>query len=102
MPKSNGPRQGTRKKLANSPRDRGTSPPQRAIQEYEEGEKVHLKIDPSVSDGRYHPRFDGRTGEVIGKQGSAFKVQIVDGSKEKTLLVTAAHMRAQNQEKNRI
>ncbi|MFB1062343.1 50S ribosomal protein L21e [Natrinema sp. CBA1119] len=102
MPKSNGPRQGTRKKLANSPRDRGTSPPQRAIQEYEEGEKVHLKIDPSVADGRYHPRFDGRTGEVIGKQGSAFKVQIVDGSKEKTLLVTAAHMRAQNQEKNRI
>jgi len=101
MPKSNGPRQGTRKKLANSPRDRGTSPPQRAIQEYE-GEKVHLKIDPSVADGRYHPRFDGRTGEVIGKQGSAFKVQIVDGSKEKTLLVTAAHMRAQNQEKNRI
>lgn len=102
MPKSNGPRQGTRKKLANSPRDRGTSPPQRAIQEYEEGEKVHLKIDPSVADGRYHPRFDGRTGEVVGKQGSAFKVEIVDGSKEKTLLVTAAHMRAQNQEKNRI
>jgi len=102
MPKSNGPRQGTRKKLANSPRDRGTSPPQRAIQEYEEGEKVHLKIDPSVADGRYHPRFDGRTGEVIGTQGSAFKVRIVDGGKDKTLLVTAAHMRAQNQDKNRI
>ncbi|WP_222918473.1 50S ribosomal protein L21e [Natrinema sp. SYSU A 869] len=102
MPKSNGPRQGTRRKLANDPRDRGTSPPQRAIQEYEEGEKVHLKIDPSIPDGRFHPRFDGRTGEVIGKQGDAFKVEIVDGSKEKTLLVTAAHMRAQNQEKSRI
>lgn len=102
MPKSNGPRQGTRRKLANDPRDRGTSPPQRAIQEYEEGEKVHLKIDPSVPDGRFHPRFDGRTGEVIGKQGSAFKVQINDGGKDKTLLVTAAHMRAQNQEKSRI
>jgi len=102
MPKSNGPRQGTRRKLANDPRDRGTSPPQRAIQEYEEGEKVHLKIDPSVSDGRFHPRFDGLTGEVVGKQGSAFKVQINDGGKDKTLLVTAAHMRAQNQEKSRI
>ncbi|MFD1564210.1 50S ribosomal protein L21e [Haloarchaeobius amylolyticus] len=102
MPKSNGPRQGTRRKLANDPRDRGTSPPQRAIQEYEEGEKVHLKIDPSVADGRFHPRFDGRTGEVIGKQGSAFKVQINDGGKDKTLLVTAAHLRAQNQEKSRI
>ncbi|OLZ40532.1 50S ribosomal protein L21 [Natrinema saccharevitans] len=102
MPKSNGPRQGTRKKLANDPRDRGTSPPQRAIQEYEEGEKVHLKIDPSVSDGRFHPRFDGRTGEVVGKQGSVFKVAINDGGKDKTLLVAAAHMRAQNQEKSRI
>ncbi|WP_226479651.1 50S ribosomal protein L21e [Natrinema amylolyticum] len=102
MPKSNGPRQGTRRKLANDPRDRGTSPPQRAIQEYEEGEKVHLKIDPSIPDGRFHPRFDGHTGEVVGKQGDAFKVEIVDGGKEKTLLVTAAHMRAQNQEKSRI
>jgi len=102
MPKSNGPRQGTRRKLANDPRDRGTSPPQRAIQEYEEGEKVHLKIDPSVSDGRFHPRFDGLTGEVVGKQGSAFKVEINDGGKDKTLLVAAAHMRAQNQEKSRI
>ncbi|MCU4742132.1 50S ribosomal protein L21e [Halobacteria archaeon AArc-m2/3/4] len=98
MPNSNGPRQGTRKKLANKPRERGTSPPQRAIQDYDEGQKVHLKIDPSVADGRYHPRFDGRTGEVVGKQGSAFKVQIVDGGKEKTLIVTAAHLRAQKTE----
>ncbi|MXV60648.1 50S ribosomal protein L21e [Natronorubrum sp. JWXQ-INN-674] len=102
MPNSNGPRQGTRRKLANKPRDRGSSPPQRAIQEYEEGEKVHLKIDPSVPKGRFHPRFDGQTGEVVGKQGDAFKVQISDSGKEKTLIVTAAHMRAQNQEKSRI
>ena len=102
MPHSNGPRQGTRRKLANAPRERGTSPPQRAIQEYENGEKVHLKIDPSVPKGRYHPRFDGQTGEVVGKQGDAFKVQISDRGKEKTLIVTAAHMRAQNQDKNRI
>lgn len=95
MPNSNGPRQGTRRKLANKPRDRGTSPPQRAIQDYDEGQKVHLKIDPSVAKGRYHPRFDGRTGEVIGKQGSAFKVAVNDGGKDKTLLVTAAHLRAQ-------
>lgn len=95
MPNSKGPRQGTRRKLSNNPRDRGTSPPQRAIQEYEEGQKVHLKIDPSVPDGRYHPRFDGQTGEVVGKQGQAFKVRIVDGGKEKTLIVTAAHLRAQ-------
>ena len=102
MPNSNGPRQGTRNKLANDPRERGTSPPQRAIQRYEEGEKVHLKIDPSVHKGRFHPRFDGHTGEVVGKQGNAFKVCIDDGGKEKTLIVTAAHMRAQDRSEERV
>ncbi len=97
MPKSNGPRQGTRNKLRNDPRARGTSPPQRAIQNYEPGQKVHLKIDPSVPDGRFHPRFDGHTGEVVGTQGNAFKVQITDGGTEKTLIVTAAHLRAQDE-----
>ncbi|WP_256300160.1 50S ribosomal protein L21e [Haloarchaeobius salinus] len=95
MPNSNGPMKNTRNKLKNHPRERGTSPPQRAIQEYDEGQKVHLKIDPSVQKGRYHPRFDGQTGEVVGKQGSAFKVQITDGGKEKTLIVAAAHLTAQ-------
>ena len=95
MPNSNGPRKKTSKKLANEPRESGTSPPQRAIAEYETGQKVHLKIDPSVPNGRYHPRFDGRTGEVVGEQGSAYKVAITDGSTEKTLIVGAAHLRAQ-------
>ncbi|MFC6874689.1 MULTISPECIES: 50S ribosomal protein L21e [Halobellus] len=95
MPSSNGPLQGTRNKLSNKPRDRGTSPPQRAIQEFDDGQKVHLAIDPSVREGRFHPRFNGHTGEVIGKQGRAFKVQIVDGGKEKTIIARPAHLRAQ-------
>lgn len=97
MPKSQGPRQGTRKKLANAPRERGTSPPQRAVQSFEEGQKVHLRIDPSVPDGRFHPRFSGLTGEVVGRQGSAFKVEITDGGYDKTLIVKAAHLRAQQE-----
>ncbi|MFB6092860.1 MAG: 50S ribosomal protein L21e [Haloquadratum sp.] len=95
MPSSNGPLQGTRGKLSNNPRNRGSSPPQRAIQEYEEGQKVHLNIDPSVREGRFHPRFNGHTGEVVGKQGRAFKVEIVDGGKEKTIIARPAHLRAQ-------
>ena len=95
MPSSNGPLKGTRNKLKNKPRDRGTSPPQRAVEQFEDGEKVHLKIDPSVSKGRFHPRFDGQTGTVIGEQGSAYKVQINDGGKDKTIIVTAAHLRRQ-------
>jgi len=74
----------------------GTSPPQRAIAEFDEGQKVHLKTDPSVSDGRFHPRFDGLTGTVTGKQGRAFKVAINDGGKDKTVIAKAAHLRAQD------
>jgi large subunit ribosomal protein L21e len=95
MPNSHGPRKKTRNKLKNKPRERGTSPPQGAIEEFDEGQKVHLKIDPSVSKGRFHPRFDGQTGEVQGRQGRAFKVQITDGGKEKTIITTAAHLREQ-------
>jgi large subunit ribosomal protein L21e len=95
MPSSNGPLKGTRGKLSNDPRERGASPPQRAIQEYETGQKVHLKIDPSVSEGRFHPRFDGHTGTVVGTQGRAFKVEINDGGKDKTLIARPAHLTAQ-------
>lgn len=95
MPNSNGPLTGTRKKLSNHPRDRGTSPPQRAVARFEEGQRVHLTIDPSVPDGRFHPRFNGHTGVVSGKQGTAFKVEITDGGKQKTVIAKPAHLRAQ-------
>ena len=95
MPKSNGPLEGTRKKLSNKPRERGTSPPQRAVEEFDAGQKVHLHIDPSVPEGRFHPRFNGQTGEVLEKQGRAYKVQINDRGKQKTLIARPAHLRAQ-------
>ncbi|WP_435076547.1 50S ribosomal protein L21e [Halococcus sp. AFM35] len=95
MPNSKGPLKKTRNKLSNDPRERGTSPPQRAIENFSAGERVHLRIDPSVPDGRFHPRFNGHTGEVLGEQGSAYRVRIVDGEKDKTIIVTAAHLRRQ-------
>jgi large subunit ribosomal protein L21e len=95
MPNSNGPLQGTRHKLKNEPRESGTSPPQQAVQDFDDGDSVHLKIDPSVSDGRFHPRFDGHTGVVTGEQGTAYKVRINDGGKDKTIIVKAAHLTRQ-------
>lgn len=95
MPNSKGPRRGSRQKLSNSPRERGTSPPQRAVQEFDAGESVHLKLDPSVSDGRFHPRFNGHTGEVIDKQGAAYRIRINDRGKSKTVIAKPAHLRRQ-------
>lgn len=95
MPNSSGPLTGTRKKLSNDPRERGTSPPARSIQEFEEGQTVHLTLDPSIREGRFHPRFNGLTGTVEGRQGAAYRVNITDGGVEKTLMVRSAHLRPQ-------
>lgn len=95
MPNSKGQRQGTRKKLANSPRERGMSPPQRAVQEFDSDDKVHLVLDPSVADGQFHPRFNGHTGTIVGKQGAAYKVRINDRGNQKTLISNSAHLRLQ-------
>ncbi len=95
MPSSSGPLSGQRKKLTNHPRERGISPPQRAIQTFETGERVHLKLDPSVRDGRFPPKFVGKTGEIIGCQGAAYKVQIRDGGKEKVIITVPAHLKRQ-------
>jgi large subunit ribosomal protein L21e len=95
MPSSNGPLEGNRNKLRNKPRERGTSPPQSAVEEYEEGEKVHLRIDPSVPEGRFDPKFNGATGTIEGQQGQAYTVAITDGGKPKTLIAKPAHLRRQ-------
>ncbi|MFB6297759.1 MAG: 50S ribosomal protein L21e [Salinirussus sp.] len=97
MPNSNGPRQGTRHKLQNDARQRGTSPPNQVVEAFETGQQVHLKIDPSTPDGQYHPRFDGHTGTVVGSQGEAYRVEVVDGGTTKTLIAKPAHLRAQEQ-----
>ena len=95
MPNSKGERKNTRDKLSNSVRDKGASPPSGAVQEFDEGEKVHVAIDPSVPKGRPHPRFQGKTGEVVGKQGRAFEVEIGDGGSTKTLFVRSQHLAEQ-------
>lgn len=95
MPNSSGPQRGTRHKLQNDARERGTSPPQRAVEEYEPGEKVHLDIDPSIQEGRFHPRFNGQTGTIAGKQGQAYKIDITDGDVEKTIITRPGHLKRQ-------
>jgi len=97
MPNSHGPQKGTRHKLQNDPRERGTSPPQQAVEKFDDGDTVHLALDPSVQDGRFHPRFNGQTGTVIDRQGQAYRVVITDGDVEKTVIAKPAHLEKQNE-----
>ncbi len=60
---------------------------------YKPGDKVALFAEPAVQEGIYHLRFHGKVGTVTGTQGRCYTVAILDGGKEKTLLVHPVHLK---------
>ncbi len=93
MRRSKGIRQGTRNILRKRPRERGLIPITRALQQFEEGEKARIILEPSVHKGQPHRRFHNKTGVVVGKQGEAFMVKILDGKMEKKIIARPEHLR---------
>ena len=63
------------------------------LQKLKEKTKVILIAEPGIQGGMHHPRFQGNTAEVIGKQGSCYKLKMTDGKKVKTLIVHPVHLR---------
>ena len=90
MKGSNGYRRGTRN-LRVKLRNRGKTKIRNCLQGISEGEKVAIKINASFHKIP-HPRFHGRIGSVVGKQGRAYYVKIKEGAKEKRILVTPEHL----------
>jgi large subunit ribosomal protein L21e len=88
-------RKKSRDKLSRTVRARGKSSVVRAIQEFETGAMVHVIIDPSIHKGMPHPRFHGKTGEVVGTRGRAFVLRVTDGNATKTLITLPEHLIAQ-------
>ncbi len=95
MATSHGERHCTRYKLKKTVRERGLSPISKAIQEFEEGQMVHIDIDPSVQKGMPNPRFQGKTGKVLGVRGRAYLLQIKDGNAKKQLIALPQHLKPQ-------
>ncbi len=81
--------------MSKTVRARGISPVVRAIQEFDKGAMVHVIIDPSIHKGMPHPRFHGKTGEVVGTRGRAFVLKVTDGNATKTLITLPEHLTAQ-------
>ena len=97
MARSHGERKNTRKKLSKRKRERGLSPISRAVQSFALGDRVHIRIDPSVHKGMPHQRFHGMTGMVMGERGRAYIVEVSDGKRlrKKELFVRADHLSLQ-------
>ncbi|MEM1514197.1 MAG: 50S ribosomal protein L21e [Candidatus Thermoplasmatota archaeon] len=93
MRRSRGFRSKTRKKLEKKFREGEMNIITRAMQKFEEGEKVAIVIDPSVHYGMPHPRYQGKTGSIAGKQGRAYILKIRDGNKIKHIIAYPEHLK---------
>jgi len=91
MKGSSGYRRRTRN-LRVKPRDKGKVSIRSRLQRFGELDVVSIKINPA-SQRIPHPRFNGRTGKVVGSQGKAYFVEIADGGKNKRVLVSPEHLR---------
>ncbi|MAG52567.1 MAG: 50S ribosomal protein L21e [Nanoarchaeota archaeon] len=63
------------------------------LQTFKEGEKVLLKAEPAIQKGMYFRRFHGKTGEIIGTQGTNYRIKIQDGNKPKEVIVHPIHLK---------
>jgi len=89
--KSHGIRFRSGRKLRKRVREKGIRI-RKFLQEFEVGQSVHISIESSSHKGMPHPRFQGKTGQVIGKRGRAYLVRIRDGGKYKTIISTPEHL----------
>jgi len=95
MPKSHGERRKTRYKLKKSIKDKGLSPVSRAIRNFEQGQMVHVDVNPSVHKGMPNPKFHGRTGKILGQRGNAYIVEVSDGNSIKMIIANPQHLKPQ-------
>ncbi len=97
MERSKGSRSKTRYKMKKKPRQRGLPPLSRILQEFENGQFVHIDIEPSIHKGMPHPKFQGKTATVKEKRGNSYVLDIRDGSKHKTIIARPEHLKPQGE-----
>ena len=90
--KSHGYRHGTRSLLKKSPREKGKLGLSRLLREYNPGEKVIIKIEPSVHKGMPHKRYHGKVGVIKEKRGRAYVVSVTQGDAVKEIIVRPEHI----------
>jgi len=88
--KSHGPHRRTREKF----RRRGLTPINRYIKKFNIGDRVVIEINSSSREGLPFKRFQGLSGNVVGKIGRAYAVEIKDGNKTKKVITESEHLKA--------
>lgn len=83
---------GKRDKISKNIREKGLPSTSRYLRSYEVGEKVAIKIDPSIHKGAPHHKFHGHTGEIIKEQGDSYLIRVQDRGKTKKIIVSTEHL----------
>jgi len=82
----------SRSLLTRKPRERGKTSLTKILHGYEAGEKVVVKIDPSVHKGMPHRRFHGRVGVIVTKRGRSYVVHVSQGDATKEIIIRPEHL----------
>lgn len=90
--RTKGYRAKTRDLLKLNPRERGKTTLSKILYNYKEGERVVVKINPSVHKGMPHRRFQGRKGVIITKRGRSYVVHMQEDSVTKEIIVRPEHL----------
>jgi len=90
--KAKGYRRKTRSLLKRKSRERGKTGLSKILHEYKPGEKVMVKIDPSVHRGMPHRRYHGKIGVIVNKKGRSYIVNVTQGRAVKEIIVRPEHM----------
>ncbi len=74
------------------PRDRGKVGLSKLLRIRKPGEKVTIKIEPSVHKGMPHKKFHGKVGVVEGRRGRSYVIRVQLGRTAKTVMVRPEHL----------
>ncbi|MFO7872403.1 MAG: 50S ribosomal protein L21e [Candidatus Undinarchaeales archaeon] len=63
-----------------------------ALQEFKQGERVLVNINPAVSTGMPHPKFQGNSGKIVSKRGRAYLVELESKGIPKKVIAKPEHL----------
>lgn len=92
MARSKGFRRRSRSLFRRPAGKKGKNPLGKLLEDRKPGEKVCIKINPSVHKGMPHKRFHGKYGIVKAKRGRSYMVQVQFGRQLKTVIVRPEHL----------
>jgi large subunit ribosomal protein L21e len=90
--KARGYRYRTRSLLRRRVRERGKTGLSKVLREYAPGDRVLVRINPSIHKGMPHRRFHGKIGVVGERRGRAYVVNVSQGDAVKEIIVRPEHL----------